>query len=76
MVVNAFVEPHTARRDGRNRCCCCSAAVCRCWVRCCAPVLPRMQAQFADVPGGTVLVPVVLTLPALMIALLRRHSPG
>ncbi len=35
-----------------------------------APVLPRMQAHFADTPGAAVLVPVALTLPALVIALL------
>ncbi|WHS62513.1 MFS transporter [Pseudomonas sp. G2-4] len=35
-----------------------------------APVLPRMQEHFADTPGVAVLVPVALTLPALMIALL------
>ncbi|MHC8350880.1 MFS transporter [Pseudomonas sp. RT4P38] len=39
-----------------------------------APVLPRMQAHFADVPGSSVLVPVVLTLPALMIALLAPFA--
>ncbi|MEL7937145.1 MFS transporter [Pseudomonas delhiensis] len=35
-----------------------------------APVLPRMQAHFAETPGATVLVPVALTLPALVIAFL------
>lgn len=35
-----------------------------------APVLPRMQAHFADTSGAAVLVPVALTLPALMIAVL------
>ncbi|WP_223503909.1 MFS transporter [Pseudomonas sp. GL-RE-29] len=39
-----------------------------------APVLPRMQAHFADVPGSAVLVPVVLTLPALVIALLAPFA--
>lgn len=34
-----------------------------------APVLPRMQIHFADVEGSAVLVPIVLTLPALIIAL-------
>ncbi|MEU0878082.1 MFS transporter [Lentzea sp. NPDC005914] len=34
-----------------------------------APVLPQMQAAFATVPGADVLVPVVLTVPALMIGL-------
>ncbi|MCG8910318.1 MFS transporter [Pseudomonas sp. DP-17] len=33
-----------------------------------APVLPRLQAHFFDSPGATVLVPVALTIPALMIA--------
>ncbi|WP_426139457.1 MFS transporter [Pseudomonas sp. DWP3-1-2] len=35
-----------------------------------APVLPGMQAHFVDTPGANVLVPIALTLPALMIALL------
>lgn len=35
-----------------------------------APVLPRMQAHFADTPGAAVLVPIALTLPALVIAFL------
>ncbi|CAI8969341.1 MFS transporter [Pseudomonas sp. IT-347P] len=39
-----------------------------------APVLPRMQAHFAEVAGSTVLVPIVLTLPALMIALLAPFA--
>jgi MFS family permease len=34
-----------------------------------APVLPQMQDAFADVPGADVLVPVVLTVPALLIGL-------
>lgn len=39
-----------------------------------APVLPRMQAHFADTPGVAVLVPVALTLPALMVALLAPFA--
>ncbi|MFY0727219.1 MFS transporter [Pseudomonas sp. NFX15] len=39
-----------------------------------APVLPRMQAHFADVAGSAVLVPIVLTLPALVIALLAPFA--
>jgi len=35
-----------------------------------APVLPRMHAHFVETPGVAVLVPVALTLPALVIALL------
>ncbi|AVD85894.1 MULTISPECIES: MFS transporter [unclassified Pseudomonas] len=35
-----------------------------------APVLPRMHEHFAQTPGVAVLVPVALTLPALVIALL------
>ncbi len=35
-----------------------------------APVLPRMQTHFAETPGAAVLVPVALTLPALVIAFL------
>jgi MFS family permease len=34
-----------------------------------APVLPQMAQDFAAVPGVAVLVPVVLTVPALMIGL-------
>jgi MFS family permease len=33
-----------------------------------APVLPRMQEHFAETPGATVMVPIALTLPALVIA--------
>lgn len=39
-----------------------------------APVLPRMQEHFVDTPGVAVLVPVALTLPALMIALLAPFA--
>lgn len=35
-----------------------------------APILPRMQEHFAETPGVAVLVPIALTLPALMVALL------
>lgn len=39
-----------------------------------APVLPRMQAHFADVPGAAVLVPLSLTLPALVVAILAPFA--
>lgn len=39
-----------------------------------APVLPRMQEHFADTPAAQVLVPVSLTVPALMIALLAPFA--
>src|SRR3990167_1147931 len=39
-----------------------------------APVLPRMQAHFVDTPGATVLVPIALTLPALVIALVAPFA--
>jgi MFS family permease len=39
-----------------------------------APVLPRMQEHFATTPGAAVLVPIALTLPALMIALLAPFA--
>lgn len=39
-----------------------------------APVLPRMQAHFIDTPGAAVLVPVALTLPALVVALLAPFA--
>lgn len=34
-----------------------------------APLLPRMQEHFTDTPGVAALVPIALTIPALMIAL-------
>ncbi|TIC82633.1 MFS transporter [Nocardioides sp. GY 10127] len=34
-----------------------------------APVLPAMQDHFADTPGADALVPITLTVPALMIGL-------
>ncbi len=34
-----------------------------------APVLPQMAQEFADVPGAELLVPVVLTVPSLIIGL-------
>ncbi|EJM22906.1 arabinose efflux permease family protein [Pseudomonas sp. GM21] len=39
-----------------------------------APVLPRMQEHFSSTPGAAVLVPVALTLPALVIALLAPFA--
>lgn len=39
-----------------------------------APVLPRLQDAFAGTPGVTVLVPVTLTAPALMIGLLAPFA--
>lgn len=39
-----------------------------------APVLPRMQAHFADTPGAEVLAPIALTIPALVIALLAPFA--
>ncbi len=39
-----------------------------------APVLPRMHAHFGDDPLVSVLVPVSLTIPALMIALLAPFA--
>jgi len=39
-----------------------------------APVLPRMQAHFAEDPLVAVLVPVSLTIPALLIALLAPFA--
>ncbi|THG32051.1 MFS transporter [Naasia lichenicola] len=33
------------------------------------PVLPQLSAEFADVPGSEVLVPMVVAIPALMIAI-------
>jgi MFS family permease len=34
-----------------------------------APVLPQMAAEFAGIPGADVLVPIVLTVPSLIIGL-------
>lgn len=39
-----------------------------------APNLPRMQQHFASTPGVEVLVPVALTIPALVIALLAPFA--
>ncbi|MER5428476.1 MFS transporter [Streptomyces sp. NPDC002588] len=39
-----------------------------------APVLPKMQDHFAAVPGAKTLVPVVLTVPALALALLAPFA--
>lgn len=39
-----------------------------------APLLPVMQAHFADVPGSAMLVPLVIALPALMVALLAPFA--
>lgn len=39
-----------------------------------APVLPQMAAEFADTPGVAVLVPVALTIPALMIGLIAPFA--
>ena len=39
-----------------------------------APVLPQMQQEFAAVPGAEILVPVVLTVPALMIGLIAPFA--
>ena len=33
------------------------------------PILPQLSAEFGDVPGGEILVPMVVAIPALMIAL-------
>ncbi|WP_406165582.1 MFS transporter [Streptomyces canus] len=39
-----------------------------------APVLPKMQDHFADVPGATALVPMALTVPALALGLLAPFA--
>ncbi|MGI4836459.1 MAG: MFS transporter [Janthinobacterium lividum] len=39
-----------------------------------APVLPRMQQHFSETPGAAVLVPVALTLPALVVAILAPFA--
>jgi MFS family permease len=39
-----------------------------------APVLPKMQEHFDAVPGAKTLVPVVLTIPALALALLAPFA--
>ncbi|SDS09150.1 Predicted arabinose efflux permease, MFS family [Nocardioides scoriae] len=41
-----------------------------------APVLPSMQDAFAGTPGVEALVPVTLTIPALMIGLLAPFAGG
>lgn len=35
-----------------------------------APILPQLQAEYASVPGADYLVPMVLTVPALCVALM------
>jgi MFS family permease len=39
-----------------------------------APVLPKMQEHFADVPGAAALVPMALTIPALSLGLLAPFA--
>lgn len=39
-----------------------------------APVLPKMQDHFADVPGADALVPMALTVPALALGLLAPFA--
>ncbi|MFD4507633.1 MFS transporter [Streptomyces sp. NPDC058457] len=39
-----------------------------------APILPKMQEHFSAVPGAKALVPVVLTVPALALALLAPFA--
>ncbi|MFD8653773.1 MFS transporter [Streptomyces mirabilis] len=39
-----------------------------------APVLPKMQEHFADVPGAAALVPMALTVPALALGLLAPFA--
>ena len=33
------------------------------------PVLPQLSAHFSDVPGAEILVPMIVAIPALMIAI-------
>ena len=40
------------------------------------PVLPKMQAHFADVPHAEYLVPLTLTVPMLMMAFLSIVAGG
>lgn len=39
-----------------------------------APILPTLSQVFADVPGSDALVPLILTVPALMIALIAPFA--
>jgi len=39
-----------------------------------APVLPRIQAHYADLPNVQVLVPVMLTIPALILGLMAPFA--
>lgn len=39
-----------------------------------APVLPRIQAHYADLPNVQVLVPVMLTIPALVLGLMAPFA--
>lgn len=67
----AVVDPATGRPAGRAQLILLLAASCMSVLGAVliAPVLPQIQAEFAAVAGVEVLVPIVLTVPALIIGL-------
>jgi MFS family permease len=72
-VTPVAAEPHTAapRQAGRAQLAVLLAGSCMSVLGAVliAPVLPQLTDHFADVPGVDILVPVVLTVPALVIGL-------
>jgi MFS family permease len=73
---DAVVDPSTGQRAGIPQLVLLLAASCMSVLGAVliAPVLPQMQEEFAAVPGVEVLVPVVLTVPALMIGLIAPFA--
>ncbi len=73
---DAVVDPATGRRAGIPQLVLLLAASCMSVLGAVliAPVLPQMQQEFAAVAGVEVLVPVVLTVPALMIGLIAPFA--
>ena len=72
----AVVDPVSGRPAGRAQLILLLAASCMSVLGAVliAPVLPQIQAEFAAVAGVEVLVPIVLTVPALIIALMAPFA--
>jgi MFS family permease len=73
---DAVVDPATGRPAGRAQLILLLAASCMSVLGAVliAPVLPQIQAEFAAVAGVEVLVPIVLTVPALIIGLMAPFA--
>ena len=73
---DAVVDPATGRPAGRVQLILLLAASCMSVLGAVliAPVLPQIQAEFAAVAGVEVLVPIVLTVPALIIGLMAPFA--